>query len=181
MWVKSAPPVVTPSGGSFCHGEEVVFICQVEDTERLVWKSNKYIGTGGDELAFSAVSPSRDVRANGYVNGTNAVLISANGGRIESALHLHIQFNGTVSCIADPPGQMTNITISIIIGKYFKHARLIDDQYHFKCQITPVVNLVWRPRRIGRIPPPLLEQQLLAMSLKLLGIIVSHERHITTT
>ena len=82
--VKSAP-LVTPSGGSFCKGEEVVFICNVEDTERLVWKSYMYIGTGGDELAFSAVSPRGDVRANGYVNGTNAVLISANGGRIESA------------------------------------------------------------------------------------------------
>ena len=123
MYVESTSPVVAPGGGSFCLGAEVNFTCQVEDTERLVWKSSEYIGRGGNELAFGTGSPKGVERANGLVDGTYALLVSTGeGGRINSILHLHIQFSGTVSCIADPPGNMTNITISIA-GKYmyYKH------------------------------------------------------------
>ena len=123
MYVESTSPVVAPGGGSFCLGAEVNFTCQVEDTERLVWKSSEYIGRGGSELAFGTVSSKGDERANGLVSGTYALLVSTGeGGRINSTLHLRIQFNGSVSCIADPPGNMTNITISIA-GKYmyYKH------------------------------------------------------------
>ena len=55
---------------------------------------------------------------NRCVNGTYAVLVSTDGvGKINSDLHLIAQFNGTVTCVADPPGLMTNVTISIN-GKY---------------------------------------------------------------
>ena len=118
----STPPAVAPNGGSYCLGEKVTFACEVAGTQRLVWTSYEYIGTGRDKLAFSTAHKTGKIVANRRVSGTYAVLVSTDDetGRIEAKLHLIIQFNGTVSCIADPPGLMTTITISID-GKYIYH------------------------------------------------------------
>ena len=116
--VDSTSPAVTPNDGSYCLGEDIVFTCQVTGTQRLVWISYEYIGRGGDELAFSTAHRRGKMTANRRVNGTYAVLVSTDGvGKINSDLHLIAQFSGTVTCVADPPGLMTNVTISIN-GKY---------------------------------------------------------------
>ena len=110
-------PVLTASSDSWCPQQEVNFTCVVEGGQALAWMSDEYIGSGGDQLAFSVSHPTGIIRTNQRINGTYAVLVTTEE-RLVSILHLYIQFNGTVTCmLIDPPGLMTNVTISIN-GKY---------------------------------------------------------------
>lgn len=106
-------PVVMPNIDWWCPEREVNFTCVVEGAQALAWMSNEYIGSGGDQLAFSVSHRIGDIRMNGNIDGTYAVLVRTEEILV-SILHLYVQFNGTVTCmIIDPPGLMTNVTISI--------------------------------------------------------------------
>lgn len=107
---------MTPDSNLWCRGQEVNFTCVMEGALVVAWMSDEYIGPGGDQLSFSVSHEIGAIRSNQRINGTYAVLVSTEG-RLESILRVIIQFNGAISCmILDPPGPMTNVTISIIDG-----------------------------------------------------------------
>ena len=111
----ASTPVLTPASGLWCSQSEVNFTCAVEGAQTLAWMSDEYIGSGGDHLAFSIEHRNGTEKSNERVNGTYALLVGTDGeGKLVSILHLYMQFNGTVTCmVLDPPGLMTNVTISI--------------------------------------------------------------------
>jgi hypothetical protein len=113
-------PVLTPGSGSWCPGQEITFTCVVKGMwETFAWESDAYIGSGGDQLSFSIDHPIGAKKSNDPTHRTFAVLLVNTSEQVESELHLYAQSNGTISCgVTDPPGQMTNITISIIDGRY---------------------------------------------------------------
>ena len=114
---SDSSPVVTPDSSSWSRGQEINFTCAVEGAETFGWKSSEYIGSGNDALSFSVSHQIGDIRTNGRIDGTYAVLVSKEGSRLESILHVITQFHGTISCvITDPPELTTNVTISIIDG-----------------------------------------------------------------
>ena len=115
-------------GQSACPKENVIFNCIVRESRILLWASDEYIGTDGEQLEFSTADRDGD-RMNSSVNqDTFAILtnVTDHGGTIllQSELHIVSTQSSIVSCLTTDAASRRSIDFNVLgdsMCKYHYH------------------------------------------------------------